>query len=91
VTTSPADHPRHSSSCLKPSARHRHHGILAGVEGLPARPDELFDPSSRLLRLVFAGQSSFPVGTFATTAWLDVRFVSLLARDSESACRKVFI
>jgi hypothetical protein len=45
---------------------------LTGVEGLPARPDELFDPSSRLLRLVFAGQHSFPVGMFATTAWLAV-------------------
>lgn len=45
----------------------------AGVEGAAAQPDELFDPRSSLLDLVFAGQPVFPVGRFASGSWLKVR------------------
>lgn len=46
--------------------------VCAGVEGAPAQPDDLFDPRTQLLALVFAGQPVFPAGRFATGAWLQV-------------------
>jgi len=46
--------------------------VCAGVEGALAQPDELFDPRTQLLALVFAGQPVFPAGRFATGAWLQV-------------------
>lgn len=51
-------------------------GIPVGVEGSPARPDELFDPRTQLLCLVFAGERVFPVGRSASATWLQVWLVS---------------
>ena len=58
--------------CESDAGMSRSGGMDLADGGEAAKPAQLYDPTHRLLAQVFAGESVFPAGAFATTGWLRV-------------------